>query len=147
MTLRILLVDDSQMTLHLVRAHLVGENHDYVECKQAADALKLLPQGGFDLVLSDVFMPGMDGWELTRAIRCLPLAVRHVPVLLASSKRTFEVRARSLAAGATAFLFKPFIAIELASTIHRVTAGASGVDSQRLGEAGEPSARNRGTGT
>ena len=126
MELRILLVDDSQMTLHLVRAHLVGENHHYTETRSGAEALGRLQKEPFDLVLSDVFMPGMDGWEFTRAVRCLASEVRTIPIVLASSRRSSDVRMRSLAAGATSFLFKPFVAAELAAALQRASTAGRG---------------------
>ena len=80
----VLVVDDVAVNRDLVQAVLGHHGHDTLEAKGATEALRLLAQQHPDLVLSDVLMPGMSGFELARAIRADP-ATRTIPVVFYSA--------------------------------------------------------------
>lgn len=118
---RVLVVEDSAATRSLVRAILEDPGFaaprggvEVVEAEGGFDALRLLPRGTFDLVVSDVNMPGIHGLELVQFLRRSPQHTR-TPVLLVSTQKSARDRARGLALGADAFLDKPFSAEALAA--------------------------------
>jgi len=104
---RILVVDDDDE----VRNYLVQElNAKYrvVDCQNGQEALQRLQSDeNYDLVLSDVMMPEMDGIELCHRIRANVL-LNHLPVILLTAKATDDDQLRSLEVGANAFIAKPF---------------------------------------
>lgn len=102
----VLVVDDDDE----VRRYLVQELSPlfHVEaCENGSEALELLQRSSFDLVLSDVMMPVMDGIQLCVRIRSNVL-LNHLPVVLLTAKSSDEDRLHSLDIGANAFIAKPF---------------------------------------
>ncbi len=115
---RILLVEDNELN-QMVATELLKIVSD-TDVSVAADgdqALRLLREAPFDLVLMDVQMPGMDGYEVTRRIR-QDLALR-VPVVAMTAHARAEDRDRCLAAGMDDFVAKPFEPEELAAVVAR----------------------------
>lgn len=108
---RVLIVDDSLTTRGFVRAALEGESElgelEVMEAVSGFDALRLLPRGGYDLVITDINMPNINGLELVQFIR---KSERHreLPVVLISTQSSDRDRTRGLALGANAYLAKPF---------------------------------------
>ena len=108
---RILVVEDSPAMRAFVRSSLEGspgfEDAVVVEASSGFDALRLLPRGNFELVITDINMPDINGLELIKFVRT---SERHrgVPVLIISTQSSERDRARGLALGANAFLAKPF---------------------------------------
>jgi len=80
---------------------------EVVEAASGFDALRLLPRGPYDLVITDVNMPNINGLELVRFIRSSDQH-RDTPVLLISTSASERDRERGLSLGANAFLAKPF---------------------------------------
>lgn len=104
----ILLVDDSVTIRMLVRAYLVGHCYEFLETADGRQALQMVRYCPPALVICDVFMPLLSGWDFVRLLRKEPEhRVRSVPVILASSKKEEEVARRSIESGADAFLPKP----------------------------------------
>lgn len=108
---RILVVEDSDSMRSFVRNALEsGDGLGEVEVTEATsgfDALRLLPRGPYDLVITDINMPDVNGLELVQFIR---KSDRHkaTPVLLISTQGSDRDRERGLALGANEFLTKPF---------------------------------------
>lgn len=108
---RVLVVDDSLTTRGFVRSALEGESElgevEVVEAVSGFDALRLLPRGSYDLVITDINMPNINGLELVQFIR---KSERHrvLPVVLISTQSSERDRQRGLALGANAYLAKPF---------------------------------------
>jgi two-component system chemotaxis response regulator CheY len=116
--LRILLVEDSpsmrrfaRTSLETVRSEL-GEL-EVVEATSGFDALRWLPRGRYDLVVTDINMPDVNGLELVRFIRQSPVH-KAVPIVLISTQSSDRDRDRGLGLGANAYLVKPFAAEDLA---------------------------------
>lgn len=107
MTATILIVDDSVTMRSLVRRALEGDRHTVIEAPHGAAALAVLGSTPVDLVITDVLMPEMDGLSLTRALRDDP-RFRSVPVLVLTTEGTSAIKERGRAAGATAWIVKPF---------------------------------------
>jgi two-component system chemotaxis sensor kinase CheA len=102
---RILLADDAATTRALGRSILEGAGYEVVVAPDGEQALALLGQQGADAVVSDVEMPGLDGFELARAIRQSPRFAR-LPVVLLTALAGDQDRRRGLEAGASAYLVK-----------------------------------------
>jgi two-component system chemotaxis sensor kinase CheA len=98
-------VDDALTIRELQRAILVRAGFDVRMATDGNDALASLAEAPSDLVLTDLQMPNMGGYALTRAIRADP-ALTHIPVLILSSSSTDEDRQRGLDAGANGCLDK-----------------------------------------
>ncbi len=109
---RVLLVEDSVGVRAFVRSALEAEGGglgdvEVVEAASGFDALRLLPRGPYDLVITDVNMPNINGLELVRFIRSSDQH-RDTPVLLICTSASERDRERGLSLGANAFLAKPF---------------------------------------
>jgi two-component system chemotaxis sensor kinase CheA len=102
---RLLAVDDSLTTRTLIRSILESAGYDVVVAADGLEALTLLQSDSFDLVVADVEMPRMNGFELTEAIR-RDERLRLTPVVLVTSLAGDDHRARGVAAGADAYIVK-----------------------------------------
>ena len=100
---RILVVDDDPGLLRLLTIRLRAENYEVEAVESAAAALSACVRFRPDLVITDLYMPGMDGRELTRRLKQLP---NPPVVVVATADDTVEARERCMAAGANAFLVK-----------------------------------------
>ena len=102
---KILVVDDSITVREVERKLLASRGYDVDTCVDGADAWNTLRAQEYDLVLSDVDMPRMNGIELVRRIRD-DARLRAMPVMIVSYKESEEDRMRGLEAGANAYLTK-----------------------------------------
>jgi two-component system chemotaxis response regulator CheY len=109
---RILVVEDSMSMRTFVRSALESDTVDLrdveiVEAASGFDALRLLPRGPYDLVITDINMPDINGLELVQFMR---KSAQHksTPVLLISTQSSERDRERGLSLGANAYLVKPF---------------------------------------
>jgi two-component system sensor histidine kinase and response regulator WspE len=102
---RVLVVDDSITVREVERQLLTTRGYDVTVAVDGADGWNTLRAGGFDLVVSDVDMPRMNGIELVRSIKQDP-KLRAVPVVIVSYKDREEDRLRGLEAGADGYLTK-----------------------------------------
>ena len=108
----ILLVDDDARNRKLLAAQLQSEGYATVEAGDGAEALAAMVQSLPDLVLLDIMMPRMDGYEVTRRIKRLT-KTRTIPVILVTALANRDARTRGLEAGAEEFLTKPVDRVEL----------------------------------
>src|SRR5688572_14626183 len=99
----ILLVDDEEANRALIHAYLADSGLDIVDARSGSEALELADRLQPDLVLLDVLMPGMDGFEATERLKALPRDV-FLPVVLVSALTDQDSRRRGLLAGADDFL-------------------------------------------
>lgn len=113
---RILVVDDDDEIGHYIGSEL-SEFFKFSICKNGNEALAELLKNNFDLVISDVVMPGMDGFTLVKTIKGNS-NISHIPVILLTSKSDMENRLEGIEKGADAFLAKPFNLDELHVTIN-----------------------------
>jgi two-component system cell cycle response regulator len=109
---RILVVDDVATNLRLVQGHLRSEGYQVQLADSGDEALLQIEQEDFDLVLLDVVMPGMDGFETCRRIRANP-STRHIPVILVTALNDLDHKVQGQQAGADDFVCKPFDRNEL----------------------------------
>ena len=115
----ILAVDDSASMRQMVVMTLKGAGYEVEEAVDGVAALQLARSKSFNLVLTDVNMPNMDGIALTRELRSLP-AYKFIPILTLTTESGDDKKQEGKAAGATGWLVKPFNPDQLISTVKRV---------------------------
>lgn len=116
---RILAVDDSPSMRDMVRIALTSAGFDVTPASDGAQALEIARKASFDLVLSDVNMPVMDGISLIRALRAEG-AYRNTPILMLTTEASPERKREGKDAGATGWIVKPFDPDQLVATMQRV---------------------------
>ncbi|GGY60095.1 hybrid sensor histidine kinase/response regulator [Pseudoduganella albidiflava] len=128
--LRVLIVDDEPDTRELIKRVLSDCNADVVTADSASAALSLLPRWIPDLLLSDIGMPEMDGFELLARVRALgPDAGGNVPAIALTAFARSEDRLRTLAAGFTDHIAKPVEPPELVAAVALAAARRRGLSS------------------
>lgn len=115
----ILIVEDSATTRALIRA-VIDELGDVetVEAASGFEALKMLPQQEYDLIITDINMPDINGLELISFVRSNQRYI-HLPIVIVSTERSEEDKKRGMALGASAYVTKPFKSGELLETIKK----------------------------
>jgi two-component system sensor histidine kinase/response regulator len=135
--LHILLAEDNEFSAQTMKKLLARQGHRVRRATDGREALALAGQGAFDLLLLDVHMPELDGFEVVRAIRELERnAGGHLPVVALTARSRAEDRERCLAAGMDDFLTKPVSAARLLAAIDRLVS-AHGVSRPTQADAGE----------
>jgi adenylate cyclase len=114
-TVTILAVDDQPANLRLLDAVLSPKGYRLVGASSGEQALELLPSSGADLVLLDIVMPGIDGYEVCRRIRSAP-ETAFLPVVMITASGN-EEKTRAIEAGADDFVSKPFDQSELLARV------------------------------
>jgi PleD family two-component response regulator len=114
---RVLLVDDVQSNLDVLIETLQGL-HLVSVALDGESALKSILRSPPDLVLLDLMMPGMDGYEVCRRIRANP-ATHDLPVVFLSTLGEAKSKARGFEAGGTDYVVKPFEALEIRARVRR----------------------------
>jgi CheY-like chemotaxis protein len=104
----ILIVDDDESNLLLMEYLLGKEKYHTVSATNAERALKIISENQIDIILSDVMMPGMDGFELTKEIRKNP-KTRLIPIVLLTGLEEVQFRIQGIEAGCDDFITKPSI--------------------------------------
>ncbi len=116
----ILAVDDSTSMRQMVVFTLKGAGYQVTEAADGQAALELAQNQKFDLVLSDVNMPRMDGIALAKELRGLP-DFKFTPILMLTTEAGLNKKQEGKAAGATGWIVKPFNPEQLLATIKKVT--------------------------
>jgi len=116
MTARVLIVDDIPTNVKLLEARLAAEYFDVVTAYSGAEALVICEAGGIDLVLLDVMMPEMDGFEVCRRLKSSPLTY-HIPVVMVTALDQPSDRVKGLESGADDFLCKPVDDVQLMARV------------------------------
>lgn len=119
MAKKILAVDDSKSMRQMVAMTLKSAGFDVTEGEDGADGLNKAKAGHFDLVLTDINMPNMNGIELTKALRALP-AYKGTPIICLTTESSDDMKAKGKQAGATGWIVKPFSPEKLLATLERV---------------------------
>ncbi|HKG97660.1 MAG TPA: response regulator transcription factor [Pyrinomonadaceae bacterium] len=114
-----MLVDDEPKLLRAVAATLREEGYFVITARSGAEALVRLTESLPDLIISDIKMPGMDGYQLTRILRSNP-RTELIPLIFLTAKDEREDRLVGLRAGVDAYITKPFDAEELLVVITNI---------------------------
>src|SRR5205823_10152109 len=118
--LHLLVAEDNEFNAQLLEQLLVRRGHRVRLANNGRDALRLANEDGFDLLLLDVHMPELDGFQVVRAIRDRERSTGgHLPVIALTARARHEDRERCLAAGMDDFLAKPIQAAGLWAAVDR----------------------------
>jgi DNA-binding response OmpR family regulator len=117
MAKQILVVDDDENILNLEKTILEQKGFDVIGAAGGAEALTLLGQRTFDLVLLDVMMPEVDGFTVCRKIKEDP-RLKDVPVIFLTAKGGGEALAEGFESGAVMYINKPFTANKLLTIVN-----------------------------
>ncbi len=120
MTARILVVDDVPANVKLLEARLSAEYFDVITAMSGEEALTICERAECDLVLLDVMMPDMDGFEVCRRLKTSP-ATHHIPVIMVTALDQPSDRVRGLDAGADDFLTKPIPEMALIARVRSLS--------------------------
>jgi two-component system alkaline phosphatase synthesis response regulator PhoP len=116
MAKRILIVDDDELVLMALDELLTPEGYEVDAVSRGSEALKMLDENSYDLMVLDLIMPEMDGLELCKKIRARE-ECRETPIVFLTAKSRDEDRADGLEAGANLFLSKPISPEKLLSIV------------------------------
>lgn len=116
MTARVLVVDDIPANVKLLEARLVAEYFDVVTAEDGFKALDICDQEQVDIILLDIMMPGMDGFEVCERLKANPKTA-HIPVVMVTALDQPSDRVRGLKAGADDFLTKPVNDLQLIARV------------------------------
>jgi CheY-like chemotaxis protein len=126
--MRILFVEDDAMNRRVVRDMLDVAGATMVEAELAEAGLRRIDEEDFDLVLLDLRMPGMDGFEVIRRVRARNDAKQMLPIVIVTADTAIDLTERCLAAGADEVLFKPVAMDALFDALGRILAKRAGGD-------------------
>ncbi len=110
---KILVVDDEKEIAELIEIHLMSQDYDVTKAKNGVEALELLKDNKYDLVLLDVMMPKMDGKETLKRIR----EKYNVPVIMVTAKTSEKDKIEGLTLGADDYVTKPIKPLELIARV------------------------------
>ncbi|GEK74540.1 MULTISPECIES: heavy metal response regulator transcription factor [Halomonas] len=111
--MRILMVEDESKTADYLARGLGEAGYRVEVARDGLDGRHLIEEADFDLIILDVMLPGLDGWELLRLIR----RRSQVPVLFLTARDAVEYRVKGLELGADDYLVKPFSFVELLARV------------------------------
>jgi PAS domain S-box-containing protein len=132
--LRVLVAEDNEFNAQLLEQLLIRRGHRVRVAGDGREALALAGEGGFDVLLLDVHMPELDGFQVVRAIRECERAVGgHLPVVALTARSRAEDRERCLAAGMDDYLSKPVRTADLWAAMDRVVPARTPTEHLRPG--------------
>ncbi|ARN22396.1 response regulator transcription factor [Piscinibacter gummiphilus] len=111
---RVLLVEDDAHIADLLSLHLRDEGLEVVHCARGDDGLRELERGGWDALVLDLMLPGVDGLEICRRARAM---TRYTPIIIISARSSEVHRILGLELGADDYLAKPFSVLELVARV------------------------------
>ncbi|AKJ68830.1 PhoB family transcriptional regulator [Pandoraea thiooxydans] len=111
---RILIVEDDSHIAELMCLHLRDERYEVVHCADGDEGLRRLEQGGWDALILDLMLPGVDGLEICRRARAM---TRYTPIIITSARSSEVHRILGLELGADDYLAKPFSVLELVARV------------------------------
>ncbi len=115
----ILVVDDSATMRQLVKMTLTRAGYEVVEAEDGGKGMEKATAQSFDMVLTDINMPGMTGLELLRNLRKLD-QYKFTPIVLVTTESQVEKKAEGKTAGATGWIVKPFDPEQLVAVVTKV---------------------------
>jgi two-component system alkaline phosphatase synthesis response regulator PhoP len=113
---RVLVVDDDAKTVQLVKMYLSRDGYQVIAAYDGVEALRLAREAHPDLIVLDLMLPGMDGFEVCRLVRCQS----EVPIIMLTARTTDEDKLTGLGLGADDYVTKPFSPRELAARVRAV---------------------------
>ena len=133
MSARVLVVDDILPNVKLLEAKLRGEYFDVLTATSGMQAIEIAERDGPDIILLDVMMPGMDGFETCKRLKASPIT-SHIPVVMVTALTDATDRVRGLEAGADDFLSKPVNDVALMARVRSLVRLKMTIDEWRIRE-------------
>ncbi len=133
MSARVLVVDDVLPNVKLLEAKLAREYFEVLTASNGPEALAMAETGAPDIILLDIMMPGMDGFEVCRLLKANPATV-HIPVVMVTALSDTADRVRGLEAGADDFLTKPVSDVALFARVRSLVRLKMTMDEWRVRE-------------
>ncbi len=121
MSRRVLVVEDQEDNRRILRDLLTSVGYEIIEAVTGEEGVALAETRRPDLILMDIQLPGLDGYEATRRIRANP-ALRHIPIIAVTSYALSGDDAKALEAGCNAYIAKPYSPRELLAMIRQYVA-------------------------
>jgi two-component system, cell cycle response regulator DivK len=118
MTKRILVVEDQEDNRRIIRDLVSSVGYALIEASDGAAGVRLAKEERPDLILMDIQLPVLDGYEATRRIKADPL-LSHIPIIVVTSYALSGDEAKAKAAGSDAYVAKPFSPRQLLATIRK----------------------------
>ncbi|MCJ2183966.1 response regulator [Novosphingobium sp. 1949] len=115
----ILTVDDSSSVRMAIRIALSGAGHTVAEANDGSDGLNKARMAKYDLIITDLNMPNMNGLDMIREIRKLPIQT-GTPIIFLTTESDDSLKQQARAAGATGWLVKPFVPDHLLKVAQKV---------------------------
>jgi len=131
MSARVLIVDDVRANLKLLEVRLSAEYFEVVTATSGQEAIDIAERGLCDIILLDVMMPGMDGFEAARRLKSSP-ATLHIPIVMVTALDQPSDRVRGLEAGADDFLTKPVNDLALITRVRSLSRLKMVIDELRM---------------
>ena len=113
---QIMVVDDDQDTVAILARHLQREGFVPIEASSGAQCLKLVHENEVDVILLDLMMPGMDGFEVVRVLKNDPITA-EIPIIMITARDDLDARAEGMRLGVSDFLAKPVFRRQLATRV------------------------------
>ena len=113
---QIMVVDDDQDTVAILVRHLQREGFVPIEATSGAQCLKLVQENEVDVILLDLMMPDMDGFQVVKELRDNPLTA-EIPIIMITARDDLDARAEGMRLGVSDFLDKPVFRRQLASRV------------------------------
>ncbi len=115
----VLIIDDEIDVVEVSKDILIDNNYNVYYALNGKDGLKILMDKDIDIVLLDIMLPGMDGWEVIELMR-LNNKTKNIPVIMFTAKKDFKDKILGIQQGAIDYITKPFLPEELVGRIKRV---------------------------
>jgi len=116
MTNRVLVIEDTEDNRQIMRDLLTNAGYDLIEAVDGAEGLAKAKEHRPDLILMDIQLPILDGYEVTRRIKADP-ALKHIPIIAVTSYALSGDESKTRAAGCDAYVAKPFSPRQLLSKV------------------------------
>jgi DNA-binding response OmpR family regulator len=113
---QIMVVDDDRDTVAILARHLQREGFVPIEANSGAQCLKLVQENEVDVILLDLMMPDMDGFQVVRQLRANPVTA-EIPIIMITARDDLDARAEGMRLGVSDFLAKPVFRRQLASRV------------------------------
>jgi DNA-binding response OmpR family regulator len=113
---QIMVVDDDEDTVTILAHHLRREGFVPIQANSGAQCLKLVHENEVDVILLDLMMPEMDGFEVVKALRDNP-ETAEIPIIMITARDDLDARAEGMRLGVSDFLAKPVFRRQLASRV------------------------------
>jgi DNA-binding response OmpR family regulator len=130
---RVLIVEDDMPIADLLRMHLQDEGYQVTHCADGNQGLAQLRTGGWDALILDLMLPGVDGLEICRQARAMET---YTPIIITSARSSEVHRILGLELGADDYLVKPFSVLELVARVKALLRRADAMGRNQRNEAG-----------